>query len=137
MLRFYMILVAVHVVALIVTGALWTAFDMGMKEKLAPHLRDIRAVHFGCLYLVPWLLGLALIFDRLHVPALHQAVFPAGLVCLIVFSSIGYMFPRSPGLDPFYYWTKGWAAIFSMIGLTGLVVALVWTATVLVVYAHK
>lgn len=137
MFKFYMILVGIHIVALVVTGAMWTAFDLGYKEKLGPHLRDIRAVHFGSLYLVPWLLGLALAFDRLHVPTLHQAVFPAGLGCLIAFTSVAYVFPRPPGLDPFYYWTKGWPKVLSMIGLAGLVVALLWTGVILVIYAHQ
>src|ERR1700730_18993068 len=131
----YFILSAVHLVAILVPCLLWTAYDLGLKEKLKPHLRDIRAVHFGSLYLVPWFLGLAYAFDRLKVPELHQAFFPIGLGALVFFSGLGYVFPRPPGLDPFYYWTKGWGLVLSMIGLAALVFALFWTAAVLVIYA--
>src|SRR5437016_5451654 len=75
----YFVLAAVHVVSLVVTGALWTVIDLKPQVGLRPHLRDIRAVHFGSLYLVPWFLGLAWAFERLAVPAYHQIVFPAGL----------------------------------------------------------
>src|SRR5437870_3759831 len=100
----YFILAAVHVVSLVVTGSLWTLVDLGYAANVRPHLRDIRAVHFGSLYLVPWLLGLAYAFERLGVPALHQAAFPIGLAALIFFAGIAYLFPRPPELDPFYYW---------------------------------
>lgn len=133
----YAILIAVHIVAIIVTGILWTLYDLGYHAALRPHLRDIRAVHFGSLYLVPWLASLGLAFDKLGVPTWHQAFFPAGLGLLIFFTGIAYMFPRPPGLDPFYYWTKGWAMVLSMIGLACLIVALLWTAAVLVIYAWK
>jgi hypothetical protein len=131
----YFILAALHIVTMVVTGILWTAFDLGWRAPLQPHLRDIRAVHFGSLYLVPWFLGLAYAFDKLAVPAWHQVVFPLGLAALIFFSGVGYLFPRPQGLDPFYYWTRGWAMVLAMIGLACLVVALIWTATVLVVYS--
>jgi hypothetical protein len=64
----YFILAAVHVIALVVTGALWTVIDLVPKSGLRPRFRDIRAVHFGSLYLVPWFLGLAYAFRRLNVP---------------------------------------------------------------------
>jgi hypothetical protein len=131
----YFLLVALHIVALVVTGILWTILDLGYWSKLRPHLRDIRAVHFGSLYLVPWFLGLAYAFDKLSIPLLHQVVFPAGLGALIFFAGIAYLFPRPPGLDPFYYWTRGWAMVLSLLGLACLVVALLWTAAVLVIYA--
>jgi hypothetical protein len=131
----YFVLAAVHVIAIVVTGILWTIMDLGYGKGLRPHLRDIRAVHFGSLYLVPWFLGLAYAFQALHVPAWHQSFFPAGLAALILFTGVAYLFPRPAGLDPFYYWTKGWAMVLSMIGLACLVVALVWTATVLVIYS--
>jgi hypothetical protein len=131
----YFILVAVHIVALVVTGILWTIIDLKPKTELRHHFRDIRAVHFGSLYLVPWFLGLAWAFQQLQVPELHQIVFPAGLGLLVFFSGLGYLFPMPEGLDPFYYWTRGWALVLSMIGLACLVVALLWTAGVLVVYA--
>ena len=51
------------------------------------------------------------------------------------FSGVGYLFPRPPSLDPFYYWTRGWAMVLALIGLACLVVALLWTAAVLVYYA--
>jgi hypothetical protein len=131
----YFVLAAVHVVAIVVTGILWTLFDLGFKSALRPHLRDIRAVHFGSLYLVPWFLGLAYAFERLRVPPLHQVFFPAGLGLLVFFTGIAYLFSRPPGLDPFYYWTRGWPMVLSLIGLACLVVALLWTATILVLYA--
>ena len=135
MQKVYFILAAVHVVSLVVTGILWTIIDLVPHSRLRPQLRDIRAVHFGSLYLVPWFLGLAYAFERLHVPEWHQIFFPAGLGLLVFFSGLGYVFPRQPGLDPFYYWTRGWAMVLSMIGLACLVVALFWTAAVLVIYS--
>jgi hypothetical protein len=135
MLSLYMVLVAVHILALVVTGALWTIIDLSPKSSLREHLRDVRAVHFGSLYLVPWLLGLAWAFERLGVPAWHQAFFPAGLGLLVVLSGVGYLFPMPPDLDPFYFWTRGWGLVFSMMGLVCLVIALLWTAVVLTVYA--
>ena len=131
----YFLVAAFHIVAIVVTGILWTLLDLGYGSKLRPHLRDIRAVHFGSLYLVPWFLGLAYAFDKLAVPALHQIVFPAGLAALVFFAGIAYLFPRPPGLDPFYYWTRGWPMVLSLIGLACLVVALLWTAFVLVIYS--
>jgi hypothetical protein len=131
----YFILAALHIVSMVVTGMLWTLIDLGYGKSLKANYRDIRAVHFGSLYLVPWFLGLAYAFDRLHVPDWHQIFFPAGLGALVFFSGLGYVFPRQPGLDPFYYWTKGWPMVLSMIGLLCLVVALFWTAAVLVIYA--
>lgn len=133
----YFILVAVHIVSLVVTRIMWTIIDLDKKSKLRPHLRDIRAVHFGSLYLVPWFLGLTYAFEALKVPAWHQAFFPCGLGALVLFTGIAYLFPRPPGLDPFYYWTRGWPMVLSLIGLVCLVVALFWTATVLVIYAAR
>jgi hypothetical protein len=131
----YFILAAVHVVAIVVTGIFWVTIDLNRQSGLRPHLRDIRAVHFGSLYLVPWFLGLAYAFERLGVPAEHQIAFPAGLGLLVFFAGVAYLFPRPPGLDPFYYWTRGWAMVLSLIGLACLVAALLWTAGVLVSYA--
>jgi hypothetical protein len=131
----YCVLAAVHILAVVVTGILWTIIDLVPRCGLRPHLRDIRAVHFGSLYLVPWILTLAFAFERLQVPAWHWVFFPAGLGALIFFSGVGYLFPRPPGLDPFYYWTHGWAMVLSLIGLACLVVALLWTAAVLIFYA--
>jgi hypothetical protein len=85
--------------------------------------------------LVPWFLGLAWAFERLRVPDVHQAVFPSGLGLLVLFAGVAYLFPRPEGLDPFYYWTKGWAMVLSLIGLACLVVALLWTASIMVIYA--
>jgi hypothetical protein len=133
----YMILVAVHIVSLVVTGILWTIIDLVPRSGLREHMRDIRAVHFGSLYLVPWFLGLCYAFERLRVPAVHWVVFPAGLGLLVFFAGIAYLLPRPEGLDPFYYWTKGWGLVLAMIGLVCLVVALLWTATVLVLYAFN
>ena len=131
----YYCLAALHIVAIVVTGILWTLIDLKAGEKLRPHFRDIRAVHFGSLYLVHWFLGLAFAFERLQVPAHHQIVFPAGLGLLILFTGVAYLFPRPPDLDPFYYWTRGWPLVLSLIGLGCLVAALLWTAWVLVAYS--
>jgi hypothetical protein len=131
----YFVLAAVHLVSLVVTGILWTIVDLVPGTDLKKNFRDIRAVHFGSLYLVPWFLGLAYAFDKLRVPAWHQAFFPAGLGLLVFFSGIGYVFPRPEGLDPFYYWTRGPALVLSLIGLACLIVCLIWTAVVLVIYA--
>ena len=131
----YFVLAAVHLVAIVVTGLLWTTIDVVHGSPLRPHLRDIRAVHFGSLYLVPWFLGLAWAFERLGVPQWHQVFFPAGLGLLILFTGVAYLFPRPPDLDPFYYWTRGRAMVLSLVGLACLVVALLWTAGVLAYYA--
>jgi hypothetical protein len=120
---------------MVVTGILWTIIDLKPASPLKASYRDIRAVHFGSLYLVPWFLGLAYAFDRLQVPAWHQAFFPIGLGLLVFFSGIAYVFPRPPGLDPFYYWTRGWAMVLSLFGLACLVFCLGWTAVVLVIYS--
>ena len=135
MQKLYFVLAAVHIVAIVATGLMWAVIDIVPGSGLRPHLRDIRAVHFGSLYLVPWFFGLAWAFHRLEVPAWHQAFFPAGLGLLVFFSGVGYLFPRPPGLDPFYYWTRGWALVLALIGLACLVVALLWTAGVLTYYA--
>ena len=135
MLTLYVCLVAVHLVAIVVTGILWTIIDCVPRSTLRPHLRDIRAVHFGSLYLVPILLGLAWAFDRLQVPGWCQLPFPMGLGALVLFAGIGYVFPRAPGLDPFYYWTRGRAFVLAVVGLVCLAAAILWTAGVLVLYA--
>jgi len=135
MLDLYVGLAAFHLVAVAVTGILWTTIDLVPGSALKPHFRDIRAVHFGSLYLVPMFLGLAYAFDKLHVPAWHQVFFPLGLLLLVIFAGVAYVFPRPPGLDPFYYWTRGLPMILSLIGLACLVVALLWTAGVLAYYA--
>lgn len=131
----YIFLVALHIVAIVVTGAMWTWIDIQPHSRLKPHLHDIRAVHFGSLYLVPWFLGLLYALERFAVPWWHWLVFPCGLGLLMLLSGIGYLFPRPAGLDPFYYWTRGWALVLSMMGLACLVIALLWTAVVLCVYA--
>ncbi len=131
----YFVLAGLHLLAIVVTGILWVIVDLKPGSGLRANLRDIRAVHFGSLYLVPWFLGLAYAFDRLQVPAGHQLAFPLGLGLLVLLSGIGYVFPRPPGLDPFYYWTKGWALGFAMAGLVCLVVALLWTAGAITWYA--
>jgi hypothetical protein len=134
-LKLYFVLAAVHIIAVPVTGLMWTIIDIKPNTSLRKNFRDIRAVHFGSLYLVPWFLGLAYAFDRLAVPELHWWPFPLGLGLLVFFSGLGYMLPRSPDVEPFYYWTRGVPMVLSMIGLAFLVVALGWTAVVLVVYA--
>jgi hypothetical protein len=136
-LKLYIVLVALHFVSLVVTGILWTYVDLFPKTPLRRNFRDIRAVHFGSLYLIPMFLGLAWAFERLQIPALHQAVFPAGLGLLILFSSIGYLFPLPEHVEPFYYWTKGWPLVLALIGLVCLIVAICWTAVVLTIYVFQ
>jgi hypothetical protein len=131
----YFSLAAVHILAVVVTGILWTIVDLVPKSSLKAHIRDIRAVHFGSIYLVAWFLGLAYAFDRLQVPDIHWWFFPAGLGALVSFSSIAYMFPKPPDLDPFYYWTRGVPMVLALIGLAAMVVCLSWTAAVLVIYS--
>lgn len=131
----YCVLAAIHVAAIVATGILWTWIDLVPRSRLRPHLRDIRAVHFGSLYLVPWFLSLAYAFDKLGVPDWHWAFFPAGLGALVFFAGVAYLFPRPPDLDPFYYWTRGWPMVLSLFGLACLVLCLLWTAAVLVLYA--
>jgi hypothetical protein len=131
----YFVLAAVHVVTLVITGILWALYDFGYQTKLRPHFRDIRAVHFGSLHLVPWFLGLSYAFERLNVPSWHRIFFPAGLGALVFFSGIAYLFPRREGLDPFYYWTEGRARNVTLVGLVCLIFALLWTAAVLIIYA--
>src|SRR5438270_50578 len=125
-LALYCVLAAVHVVTLVLTGILWTIIDLSPGRGLRPYFRDIRAVHFGSLYLVPWFLGLAYGLERLRVPDWHWYFFPAGLRALVFFSGIAYLFPLPPGLDPFYYWTRGWPMVLSLIGLACLVIGLLW-----------
>ncbi len=129
----YFILAGVHMVAVVFTGIMWTIIDLNPGSGLRSNLRDIRAVHFGSLHLVPWFLGLAYAFDKLHVvEPWHQLAFPVGLGALVFFSGIGYLFPRPKGTDPFYFWTKGWGLFFSMIGLAGAITGLLWTGTILI-----
>jgi hypothetical protein len=135
MLPCYTVLIAIHVAAIVLTGILWVIIDLNPKSSLRGQLRDIRAVHFGSLYLVPWFLGLAWAFDRLQIPSPHWMILPAGLGALVFFSGVGYLFPRPPGLDPFYYWTRGIPLVLAMIGLSCLAAAMLWTATVLCIYA--
>jgi hypothetical protein len=137
MLALYFILVAVHLVAIVVTGILWTIIDLNPTSPLKRNFRDVRAVHFGSLYLVPIFLGLAYAFDRLKVPDWHWVFFPAGLGLLVLFSGVGYLFPRPEGLDPFYYWTRGLAKWLALIGLACLIFCLLWTAGVLVVFSLR
>jgi hypothetical protein len=135
MLTLYIVLAAVHIAAVVVTGILWTILDLWPRSGLKSEFRDIRAVHFGSLYLTPWFLGLGWAFDRLKVPAWHQLFFPAGLGLLVLFAGVAYLLPRAPGVQPFYYWTRGWPMVLSMVGLACLVVALFWTAGALTWYA--
>jgi len=131
----YFFLAAVHIVAIVVTGILWTIIDLQPRTRLRAHLRDIRAVHFGSLYLVPWFLALPYAFRQCRVPESHQMIFPAGLGLLILFSGVAYLLPRRPEVDPFYFWTRGWSLILSLVGLACLIIALLWTGGVLVLYA--
>jgi hypothetical protein len=131
----YFVLAAFHLVAIAVTGILWTILDINPKSRLQANFRDIRAVHFGSLHLTAMLLGLAYAFDKLGVPAWHQVFFPAGLGLLVFFSGIAYCFPKPPDIDPWYYWTRGFPMVLAMIGLGCLVICIGWTVAVLVIYA--
>jgi hypothetical protein len=135
MLALYTTLAALHILSMVVTGVLWTVIDLVPKSGLRKSLRDIRAVHFGSLYLVPWFLGLGWAFQQLNVPPWHWVFFPAGLGLLVFFSGVGWLLPAPEGLDPFYYWTKGPAKVLALIGLACLVFCLLWTAVVLTAYA--
>ncbi|HXY34049.1 MAG TPA: hypothetical protein VEI07_07470 [Planctomycetaceae bacterium] len=104
----YFVLAALHIRSMAITGILWTLIDLKLVPSLKPHFRNIRAV-----------------------TSVRSTWCPG----LVFFSGLGYVFPRPPGLDPFYYWTKGWAMVLSMMGLAVLVFALLWTAAVLVIYA--
>jgi hypothetical protein len=137
MSRVYVILAAIHITSVVVSGILWTIFVLRPTPGLRREFRDIRAVHFGSLYLVPWFLGLTYVFERLNVPAWHQAAFPIGLGLLVLLSGIGYVLPRETDLDPFYFWTRGWPMVLSLAGLACLIIALCWTAGVLIVYALR
>lgn len=131
----YFFLAGFHMLAIVVTGILWAIVDIRPASRLKPHLQDIRAVHFGSLYLVPWFLGLTYAFERLRVPWLHQAAFPAGLALLIFFAGVAYLLPRPKDVPPFYYWTRGWPMFLSMIGLAGLIAGILWTAGILCMYS--
>jgi hypothetical protein len=131
----YFILVAVHMLAVVVSGTLWAIIDINKESSLRAHYRDIQAVHFGSLYLIPTFLGLAYAFDWLRVPAWHWLFFPGGLFLLVAFSSLGYMFPRPAGVNPFYYWTRGPAMVLAVIGMACVVIGVLWTAAVLVIYS--
>ena len=61
----YFILAAVHIVALVVTGVMWTIIDVVPGSSLKASFRDIKAVHFGSLHITAWLLGLAYAFDKI------------------------------------------------------------------------
>jgi hypothetical protein len=67
--------------------------------------------------------------------AVHMAAVPAGLGRLVLFAGVAYLLPVPEGLDPFYYWTRGWPMLLSLIGLGCLVTALLWTAAVLTIHA--
>jgi hypothetical protein len=131
----YFVLAGVHLIAVAVTGAMWATLDIVPNSGLKPHFRDIRAVHFGSLYLIPFFLGLAYAFEKLGVPPGHQLAFPIGLGLLVTLAGIAYLFPRPPGLDPFYYWTKGPAMGLSLLGMACAATGVVWTAVVLILYA--
>jgi len=131
----YFVLAGVHFVAIAVTGIMWTTIVLVPKSSLKKSFRDIRAVHFGSMYLTSMFLGLAFAFEKLHVPAWHQVFFPGGLGLLVLFSSIGYVFPLPEGLDPWYYWTRGWPMVLALIGLGCAVVGLVWTGVALALFA--
>jgi hypothetical protein len=134
-LRVYFILAALHFLAVIVSGILWAVVDIRPTKGLRENLADIRAVHFGNLYLAPMMLCLAWAFDRLQVPEWHWWFFPGGLWLLVVWSSLGYVFPKPAGVAPFYYWTKGPALVLAVLGMACAIGGILWTAGVLAYYA--
>jgi hypothetical protein len=137
MQSFYFGLAAFHLVAVVATGILWMWVILQPHLPLTTHLRSIRAVHFGSLYLVSLFLGLAYAFQTLQIPPIHWLAFPAGLGSLVFFSTIGYFLPCPADLDPFYYWTRGWPLFWALVGTVCLILALLWTAGVLVWFSFK
>ena len=53
----------------------------------------------------------------------------------MLFAGVAYLLPRPEGLAPVYYWTRGWPTALSLVGLACLIIALLWTATGLSLYA--
>ena len=131
----YIGLAGFHLVAVVVTGIIWTAIVLNPRTPLRQYLAHNRAVHFGSLWLTPILLGLAYAFERLGVPDWHQVFFPVGLGLLVFFSGVAWLLPWAPGVDNYHYWTKGWPLVLTLIGLAGFVFCLLWTAAVLMIYA--
>ena len=74
----YFLLAALHMIAVVVTGILWTLIDLRRQSSLRPHLRDIRAVHFGSPYLVAWFLGFGLCVRQAGRSRLASGVVPGG-----------------------------------------------------------
>jgi hypothetical protein len=103
----YLILAALHIVSMVVTGILWTLIDLGYGSRLKSEYRDIRAVHFGSLYLVPWFLGLAYAFDRLKVPDWHQIFFPRGIGRPDLFLRGRVLVPAAAGARPLLLLDQG------------------------------
>lgn len=133
--RLYIALAGFHLIAVVVTGIIWTIIVLLPQTPLRHYLGHNRAVHFGSLWLVPILLGLSYGFERLHVPDWHQIFFPAGLGLLVFFSGVAYLLPWGEGVDNYHYWTKGWPLVLTLIGLICFVICLLWTGGVLIVYA--
>jgi hypothetical protein len=138
MTTLYFILAAIHVTAIVFTGVFWTALDLRPTPWLRSRLRDIRAVHFGSLYLVPLYLGLNFAFTRLHVGAVHQAVFPAGFALFVLFVVIASLFPRSGApRTAAYDWGHGWPLVLTVAGLACLGGAMLWTAGTLILHSLR
>ena len=131
----YLILAAVHFGAIAFTGILWMIVLYWPECILKPKFPFIRSVHLGSLYLAPTFLGLGWAFERLQVPALHQAAFPGGLGLLVFFGTAGYLFPLPPGVELYYYWTRGWPCVLATVGLLCAAAGLLWTALILVLYS--
>jgi hypothetical protein len=136
MTTLYVFLAAVHLTAIVFTGIMWTALELCGAPWLRSRLRDIRAVHFGSLYLVPLYLGLNFAFTKLNVAAGHQAVFPAGFALFVGFVVVASLFPRSDGARTAAYdWGQRGALVLTMAGLACLAGAMLWTAGVLILYS--
>jgi hypothetical protein len=134
----YFSLAAIHIYAIVLTGVLWLIIDFKPQSKLHRHLKIIRGVHFGSLFVVPMILGLAFAFEQLQVPAWHRAFFPVGMELLFIVGVGASLFPLTPrraSVGPDYPWTRTVARVFGKIALAGLVIGFTWTSVVLFVYA--
>ena len=127
----YIYFTALLLVTVVITGGLWTFILVRPQSPLSKYKRDIEAVHFGSLFLAPLLLGLRYAFKELEVSPENQMVLPLGMISLIFFSGVAYVFPKDPNRDRFYYWTKGLPLLITSLGIILLSLSLLWTAWLL------
>ncbi len=138
MISLYFGLAAFHILAIVLTGTLWLIIDFRPHSRLHAHLKIIRGVHFGSLFVVPMILGMAFAYEKLQVPVWHQAVFPVGVELLFglgVSSSLFPLTPRTSLVESTYPWTHRIARALGNVLVLGLVISFVWTSVVLFVYA--